>query len=52
MLVAFVMLYRLKELVLLIGIMTVTTVYGKRGILFAVMESISVVNKLPGFGGA
>lgn len=47
MLVAFVMLCWLNALVLFIGIIAVSTVHGKCGMLFTVTESISVVNKLP-----
>ena len=48
MLVAFVILFWLNALVLFIGIITVSTVCGKCGMRFAVTESISVVNTLPG----
>ncbi|UQZ27013.1 hypothetical protein CACC_01635 [Corynebacterium accolens] len=47
MLVDFVMLRWLNALVLFIGIIMVSTVCGKCGMLFAVKESISVVNKPP-----
>ncbi|WCZ31491.1 hypothetical protein CMASS_08000 [Corynebacterium massiliense DSM 45435] len=47
MLVAFVMLCWSNALELFIGIITVSTVYGKCGMLSAVTELISVVNKLP-----
>lgn len=48
MLVAFAMLRWLNALVLFIGIITVFMVCGKCGMLFAVKELISVVNKLLG----
>jgi len=47
-LVAFAMLRWLNALVLFIGIITVFMVCGKCGMLFAVKELISVVNKLLG----
>lgn len=47
-LVAFVMACWFNALVLFIGIITVFTVCGKCGMLFAVMESISVVSTPPG----
>ena len=48
MLVAFAILCWFNALVLFIGIITVFTVCGKCGMLFAVMESISVVSTPPG----
>ena len=48
MLVDFAMLRWLNALVLFIEIITVFTACGKCGMLFAVKESISVVNTLPG----
>ena len=47
-LVAFAILCWFNALVLFIGIITVFTVCGKCGMLFAVMESISVVSTPPG----
>ena len=43
------MLCWLNALVLFIGMITVSTVCGKCGVLSAVMEVISVVNKLLGW---
>ena len=48
MLVAFVTACWLNALVLFTGIITVSTVCGKCGMLYAVTELISVVNTLPG----
>ena len=48
MLVAFAMLCWLNVLALFIKLITVSTVCGKCGMLYAVKESISVVNTTPG----